>query len=246
MRSGSFAWLLEQAGFAPKLLEGGYKAYRNHVHQRIDRQFNLLVISGLTGAGKTKYLHLLKSRGQQIIDLEGLANHRGSAFGAIGLGDQPSTEHFENLLFHELEKLDPELPIWVEDEGNRIGGVVVPESFHKQMQHARAIFVDASVGRRVEHLIEVYGPLPKEALAHSVEKIRKRLGGQHVNDAIAALDAGDLKKTTEIVLAYYDKTYLRAVDSMPRTQTYNLAVGDLSDDVIVEQLIDKAGQVATT
>ena len=87
---------------------------------------------------------------------------------------------------------------------------------------------------------------PKEALAHSVEKIRKRLGGQHVNDAIAALDAGDLKKTTEIVLAYYDKTYLRAVDSMPRTQTYNLAVGDLSDDVIVEQLIDKAGQVATT
>ncbi len=246
MRSESFAWLLEKGGFAPKLLDGGYKSYRNHVHCRIDRQFNLLVISGLTGAGKTKYLHLLKSRGQQVVDLEGLANHRGSAFGAIGLGDQPSTEQFENLLFHALEKFDPSLPIWVEDEGNRIGGVVVPASFHKQMQHARAIFVDASVSRRVEHLIEVYGPLPKEALAHSVEKIRKRLGGQHVNDAIEALEAGDLKTTTQIVLAYYDKTYLKAVDSMPRTQTRNLPVGDLNDDAVVEQLIELAGQVATS
>lgn len=246
MRSESFAWLLEKGGFAPSLLEGGYKSYRNHVHSRIDRQFNLLVISGLTGAGKTKYLHLLESQGQQIVDLEGLANHRGSAFGAIGLGDQPSTEHFENLLFHELEKLDSNLPIWVEDEGNRIGGVVVPASFHKQMQHAQAIFVDASVSRRVDHLIEVYGPLPREALAHSVEKIRKRLGGQHVNDALAALETGDLKKTTEIVLAYYDKTYLKAVDSMPRTQTHNLPVGDLSDDTVVERLIEMAGQVAVS
>lgn len=246
MRSESFAWLLEKGGFAPRLLKGGYKAYRNHVQSRIDRQFNLLVISGLTGAGKTKYLHRLESRGQQIIDLEGLANHRGSAFGAIGLGDQPSTEFFENMLFHELEKLDAHLPIWVEDEGNRIGGVVVPASFHKQMQHAQAIFVDASVSRRVEHLIEVYGPLPKEALAHSVEKIRKRLGGQHVNDAIAALETGDLATTTEIVLAYYDKTYLRAVDSMPRTHTHNLPVGDLDDDTVVEQLIEMAGQVATS
>ena len=246
MRSESFAWLLEKGGLAPSLLNGGYKSYRNHVQSRIDRQFNLLVISGLTGAGKTKYLHLLKSQGQQVVDLEGLANHRGSAFGAIGLGDQPSTEHFENLLFYELEKLDSSMPIWVEDEGNRIGGVVVPPSFHKQMQHADAIFVDASVSRRVEHLIEVYGPLPKEALAHSVEKIRKRLGGQHVNDALAALETGDLKKTTEIVLAYYDKTYLKAVDSMPRTNTHNLPVGDLSDDKVVDRLIEMAQQVATS
>ena len=246
MRSESFAWLLEKGGFAPTLLDGGYKSYRGHVHTRIDRQFNLLVISGLTGAGKTKYLQRLQSHGQQIIDLEGLANHRGSAFGAIGLGDQPSTEHFENMLFHELEKLDSSLPIWVEDEGNRIGGVVVPASFHKQMQHAPAIFVDASVTRRVEHLIEIYGPLPKEALAHSVEKIRKRLGGQHVNAAIAALESGDLKTTTEIVLAYYDKTYLRAVDSMPRTQTSNLPIGDMNDDAVVQRLIELAEKVAIT
>ncbi len=244
MRSESFAWLLEKAGFAPRLLAGGYKSFRNYAHQRIDRQFNLLVISGLTGAGKTKYLHLLKSRGQQVVDLEGLANHRGSAFGAIGLGDQPSTEHFENMLFHQLEKLDPQLPIWVEDEGNRIGGVVVPDRFHKQMQHAPAVFVDASVSRRVEHLIEVYGPLPKDALAHSVEKIRKRLGGQHVNAAIAALQAGDLRTTTEIVLAYYDKTYLRAVESMPREQTSRLPVEGLEDDAVVDRLMELAQQVA--
>ena len=95
-------------------------------------------------------------------------------------------------------------------------------------------------------MIEVYGPLPREALAHSVEKIRKRLGGQHVNDALAALETGDLKKTTEIVLAYYDKTYLKAVDSMPRTQTHSLPVGDLSDDTVVERLIEMAGQVAVS
>ena len=95
-------------------------------------------------------------------------------------------------------------------------------------------------------MIEIYGPLPKEALAHSVEKIRKRLGGQHVNAAIAALESGDLKTTTEIVLAYYDKTYLRAVDSMPRTQTSNLPIGDMNDDAVVQRLIELAEKVAIT
>ena len=127
MRSGSFAWLLQQAGFAPVVLKGGYKAYRNYVHQELERSAHLIVISGLTGAGKTKYLHRLRDQGQQTIDLEGLANHRGSAFGAIGLGDQPSTEQFENDLYHAASELDLDRPIWVEDEGNRIGGVVVPE-----------------------------------------------------------------------------------------------------------------------
>ena len=240
MRSESFAWLLEKAGFEVSLLQGGYKSYRQWVHQQNEREFNLVVLSGLTGAGKTKYLHALQQRGHQIVDLEGLANHRGSAFGAIGLGDQPSTEQFENSLQWELSRLNPEQPIWVEDEGNRIGGVVVPSSFHKQMQCAPAVFVDAPLERRIDHLVEVYGELPLEALIDSIERIRKRLGGQHVNAAIDALQNGDLRKTTEVALRYYDKTYLKAVQAMPRTVTVNLAVDDITDEQVVDRLVDSA------
>lgn len=237
MRSQSVAWLLEQAGFEPVVMEGGYKAYRNHVREKLGNPVSLVVISGLTGAGKTKYLHMLRDRGQQVIDLEGIANHRGSAFGAIGLGAQPSTEFFENQLLEATSALDLDRPVWVEDEGNRIGGVVVPESFHSQLRNAPAVFIDASVQRRVEHLIEIYGDLPRECLADSVERIRKRLGGQHVQAATEALDQGDLKTTTEIVLRYYDKTYLRAVESMPREKTEPLVVEGLDDDAVVDQLI---------
>ena len=241
MRSGSFAWLLQQAGFEAVVLEGGYKAYRNHIHQALERSVHLIVISGLTGAGKTKYLHRLRDQGQQVIDLEGLANHRGSAFGAIGLGDQPSTEQFENDLYHAASELDLDRPIWVEDEGNRIGGVVVPESFHVQLRNAPAVFINVSMQRRVDHLIEVYGELPREQLADSVERIKKRLGGQHVTEAIDALERGDLKTTTEIVLKYYDKTYSKAAESMPRALTHQVPIDDLDDDEVTQRLI-AAGQ----
>ena len=118
MRSQSFAWLLDTAGLKVFVLEGGYKAFRKIALRKIGFRYRMVILSGLTGAGKTDFLKMLDAADEQIIDIEGLANHRGSSFGALGLGQQPTTEQFENRLFAALDQLDPQRRIWVEDEGS--------------------------------------------------------------------------------------------------------------------------------
>ena len=113
MRSQSFAWLLDMAGIKVRVLKGGYKGFRKVAHRKIGLRHKMVILSGLTGAGKTEFLIELQKKGEQIIDLEGLANHRGSSFGAIGLGQQPTTEQFENCRFAALEKLNPNRRIWI-------------------------------------------------------------------------------------------------------------------------------------
>ena len=240
MRSQSFGWLMEQISLEPLVLEGGYKSFRNTVLEQFEQPCNLMVLSGLTGAGKTKYLHLLEQQGEQVIDLEGIANHRGSAFGGVGLGDQPTTESFENELYHQLMQVDQSRRVWVEDEGNRIGLVNMPKPFYHQIRHAPAVFIEASSERRLDHLMEVYGDLDLSGLAFSIEKIRKRLGGQNVNEAIAALEVQDFRTAARIVLQYYDKTYLKAVEMMPRDLMTEFSAEGLDDAAVVQQIIAKA------
>ncbi len=240
MRSGAFAWLMEQASLRPQILKGGYKSFRTAVLDSFAQPHQLVVLSGLTGAGKTKYLHLLKRKGEQVVDLEGIANHRGSAFGGVGLGDQPTTESFENQLFEEFRSMDPKKRVWVEDEGNRIGSVNVPGPFYQQIRHAPAVFIDAPIERRLDHLLEVYGDLDLSGLAYSIEKIRKRLGGQNVKAAIEALDQQDFRTAARIVLQYYDKTYMKAVETMPRALMTQFSVEHTGDDAVVEKIIATA------
>lgn len=243
MRSRSFGWLMEQVSLQPLILDGGYKSFRSTVLHSFQQPYNLMVLSGLTGAGKTKYLHLLERRSEQVIDLEGIANHRGSAFGGVGLGAQPTTESFENQLFHQLSQSDNRRRIWVEDEGNRIGSVNVPNAFYQQIRHSPAVFIDASIDRRLDHLLEVYGDLDLSGLAFSIEKIRKRLGGQHVVAAIEALDNKDFRTAAAIVLKYYDKTYLKAVDSMPREVTATFSAQSMDDAAVVDSILNTAKKI---
>ncbi|HEU4717669.1 MAG TPA: tRNA 2-selenouridine(34) synthase MnmH, partial [Bacteroidia bacterium] len=116
MRSASMAWLFETAGMEVLLLSGGYKAYRNFVLSNTGRKFDLRVVGGETGSGKTDILHELARKGEQVLDLEGLARHKGSSYGAIGQDPQPTVEQFENDFVHALTKLDPSRPVWIEDE----------------------------------------------------------------------------------------------------------------------------------
>ena len=237
MRSQSFAWLLDTAGLNVRVLEGGYKAFRKIAHRRIAHRHQLVVLSGLTGAGKTDFLKLLNAAGEQIVDLEGLANHRGSSFGALGLGDQPSTEQFENRLFEVLDVLDSDRRIWVEDEGSRLGQVVVPSRFVKQIRRAPAVFLDVPKERRLDNLMGEYGDLDRDGLIVATRGIQKRLGGQNMIDAISAIESGDLRTAADISLSYYDRSYLKAFSELPRETSINLSTEGLDDSEVVRQLV---------
>jgi tRNA 2-selenouridine synthase len=207
-RSGSVAWLLDKAGFDQvHALKGGYKAFRGHVLAELERPVPLRVLGGYTGSGKTELLNTMRRAGARVIDLEGLAHHKGSSFGAIGQAPQPTTEHFENLLWHALHQLGTGAPIWVEDESRTIGRSHLPDAFYQSIRRAPLYFVDIPVEERVQRLVAEYGNAPKEQLAEAIVRIRKRLGPQHAKAALEALDAGDLVTVATIALTYYDRAY---------------------------------------
>lgn len=241
MRSQSMAWLMGVAGLQPRVLTGGYKSFRRLAQTSVNQRWNLHVVSGLTGAGKTRILTALRQAGEQVCDLEALANHRGSAYGGIAQGDQPTTEQFENDLFACLDRFANDRPIWVEDEGNRIGRVVVPQTFYEQVRHAPAVFLDVDLPRRVDNLMVDYQQLPVDGLILATQKIRKRLGGRKADEAIAAIEAGDLQTAVEITLSYYDRTYTKAANKMPRATMKSLPTDNLSDEQIVAECLKLAG-----
>jgi tRNA 2-selenouridine synthase len=208
MRSESLAWLLEKAGFQVALLKGGYKAFRKQVLADFDRSRRLLVLGGMTGSGKTEILHLLRECGEQVLDLEQLARHRGSAFGSLEGFDQPSTEQFENDTWADLRSFAADRPIWVEDESRGIGRVLINESLFCQMRSAPLVRIHVPREIRVERLCRDYGQVPKDKLAAAVAGIHKRLGGENAGLVLAAIDQGNYAVAVRTVLDYYDKAYL--------------------------------------
>lgn len=207
MRSGSMAWLLETAGREVYVLEGGYKAYRTFGRELIAQGLKLVMLSGPTGSGKTEILHQLAELGEQVLDLEGLANHRGSSFGGIGQPPQPGTEHFTNLVIEKIAGFDLSGAIWVEGESQNIGKVFILDELFSQMNCCPTIRIDPPRSERVRRLVRDYAGFPMEDLRLSIEKISKRLGGKDTKDTLDALDSGDYEKVVDITLAYYDKTY---------------------------------------
>ena len=208
MRSGSVGWLLDTAGLDIQVIRGGYKALRKEMRKTIsDTPWKIVLLGGRTGTGKTHLLHRLKEAGEQIIDLEHLAHHKGSAFGWIGESGQPSTAQFFNDLYYLLSKLDSSRPIWVEAESSNIGKVRIPEEFWKHMQKAPRIDIRIPDTIRIRHLVEDYGEYAIEDLIQAFTVIRKRLGGNSFKQAIEGLQRGDLDKAARLALYYYDKTY---------------------------------------
>jgi tRNA 2-selenouridine synthase len=236
-RSTSVGWLLEKAGFRKVvILEQGYKAFRRHVLGSFSQVWELRILGGYTGTGKTHLLHLLREHGEQVVDLEGLARHKGSAYGGIGEGVQPGTEQFENLLWHELQQIDPSKPLWVEDESILIGKVKIPDPFFAAMRTAPIHFVDMPVERRVERLVDVYGACPKEQLAEATVRIGRRLGPQHVKAALEALEQNDLRSVAAIALRYYDKAYARGLSQRDPARTVRLVANTTELEELALQL----------
>ena len=210
MRSSAVAWLLNFYGFEIYLLEGGYKAYRNWVLEQFEKEYQFNIIGGYTGSGKTELLKTLKENNHAIIDLEGLANHKGSAFGAFGELPQPSQEMFENLLATSLKENSKE-SFWLEDESQRIGILNIPRGFWNKMRTKPVYFIDIPFEQRLDHITTGYGAMEKEQLVNAIIRIKKRLGPLETKTAIGFLIEDDIKECFRILLGYYDKNYLKAL-----------------------------------
>jgi tRNA 2-selenouridine synthase len=235
MRSAAIAWLLNLYGVKISVLAGGYKAYRNYVLETFSLPFSLKIVAGFTGSGKTEILHELEKRGEEIIDLEKLASHKGSAFGNINMPVQPTQEMFENLLAQDLRLKSMRqrqssicnlqsaikdsdllhsthhLPLWLEDESQRIGLINIPPAFWQQIRQAPVYFFDIPFEDRLKHIIEEYGDHNKKLLADSITRISKKLGGLETKNALNYLEEGNISACFSILLKYYDKHYLKGL-----------------------------------
>ena len=208
MRSDAMSWLFSLGDIETAVLEGGYKSYRHHILKILAEKRKYIVLGGLTGSGKTEILKNMKNKGHQVIDLEGIACHKGSAFGSLGQPAQPTSEHFANLLFHEIENTDKNKVVWLEDESKNIGTVFMPDQFYHNLRESPVVALIMTVQTRMPRLIKGYSAYPKEELISSIKRISKRLGGDYTKEAINEVEANNFSRAIEITLNYYDKTYL--------------------------------------
>jgi len=243
MRSQSMATLLQTVGHKVFLLKKGYKAYRNFVLDTFEMPLKIVNLAGYTGTAKTEILRLLGNLGKQTIDLEGIAKHKGSAFGNLNNEEQPSSEHFENILAKELLKLDADEVIFFEDEGMTIGSVKVPLKVFQSLQHAPMIFIERSKELRIKHLTEVYSENKNADEAKSAFlRIGKRLGGQNVKEAIEAIDNNDAHKAIFIALNYYDKYYYVKLNTRAFSRFIKVD-GNTSNTEVAQRIIEKTGLI---
>lgn len=214
LRSKAVTAILDLAGYRAVQLLGGYKAFRNQVSSFFE-PFRppgpLVVIHGMTGIGKTAFLLGLKSYNLTVIDLEGLAGHRGSAFGELGLTQHPSQKRFETLLWNAFRTVSPGNPVLVEGESRRIGRLSLPGDMYEVMLNSVKVWCHASLETRIRRLIAEYGrPDYREGMAEALQKIRKRIGGEKFAEIAGYLERWELEPfTAELIKHYYDKVYYK-------------------------------------
>jgi len=230
-RSGSFASILSQIGWRADTIDGGYRAYRRLVVKNLyDGEFpaRIVLIDGGTGTAKTRLLMHLKQQGAQILDLEGLAEHRGSLFGPTDL-PQPSQKWFESMLAQKCLALDPSEPVFVEAESTRIGKIILPPALTAAMRGAETVRLAAPIEARVAHLLTAYADLTKDqpALEAVLQKLVPYHGYARVDHWRALAVRGALAELArELVECHYDPRYRRVSRNAP---CRDLDLADLSD-----------------
>lgn len=241
MRSEKMAWLFELVGINCKVLEGGYKAYRQHMLEQMGQIKNLIVIHGSTGTGKTEVLKALISLQEQVVDLEGLANHRGSAFGGMGLSEQPSSGQFQNNVFHEVLKMSPDKRIWIEAESLTIGKVYLPEPLWEVMNVSPGFEIEAERLTRIDRILNEYGHFSTELLEANLLKITKRFGNDRTKFTLEKIRENKLAEAVDDLLMYYDKAYNHGKDRYAGNN--NIVVIDFADaspHEIADELVKQA------
>jgi len=239
MRSRSFAEHLAGNGFKNVyIIKGGYKSYRTYLHCTFDEPLNLRIVGGYTGSGKTFIIQRLREKGFQVVDLEHIARHRGSAFGAIGQPEQPTSEQFENDLFDVWHRLDPSEPVWLEDESHNIGGVNLPMNLYRQMMTSPVYFIEIPREERAELLVREYAGAADGMLEESIIRISKRIGGLNTKYALQYLSDKMYYEVAMIVLTYYDKAYLKGMSMHDQTKIHTIARHDTDTTNNTEALIN--------
>uniref|UniRef100_UPI003216B3D1 tRNA 2-selenouridine(34) synthase MnmH n=1 Tax=uncultured Draconibacterium sp. TaxID=1573823 RepID=UPI003216B3D1 len=245
MRSKSFARHLAENGFNEVyVISGGYKAFRNYALESFKADAEICILGGYTGSAKTYILHILKEMGEQVINLEGLANHKGSAFG--NCGKQPTIEQFENNLFWKWKDIDYSETIWIEDESHRIGLVNIPMNFYENMRSHPVIFLDIPREERAKHLVKDYAKTEKNILADSINRITKRLGGLNTQNALAHLEANEFFEVAMITLQYYDKYYLRGLQKREHDAIFPLEIKEINFKQNAQQILKHYAEIGKT
>lgn len=247
-RSASLGWLLEKVGLQVEQLRGGYKAYRRHARDSLQRPLPLRVLGGFTGSGKTEVLHCLHQRGQQVIDLEQLAQHRGSAFGHLGQPDQPSSEMFENLLAQQWGLQDPDRPVWIEDESHCVGSCYVCNPVWDQLRAAPLYFLRIPQSARRDYLIEEYvgrGTIDPAQVERALDKIQRRLGGDNHRKALQALQSQSWEELVGLLLDYYDRAYAHGNSLRPAESVRDFSLPKVDPARAVDLLLAESESPAT-
>lgn len=248
LRSKTIASILELTGYPVKQLTGGYKAFRNQVSAFFDNfvpSARLVVLHGMTGIGKTTLLGILAGRGESTVDLEGIACHRGSTFGSLGLSQEHLTQkRFETLLWDTFRKLPAGKTIYLEGESRRIGRMTLPGNLYEVMGESIKVWCTASLETRVKRLTAEYGLREYEAgLTEALDRIKKRLGGDKYAEIAGYLQRWEMEPfMTELIVSYYDKLYYK-VRAWQEDLTLSLEDFEAAADELVNEVKNRAANL---
>ncbi|QSJ16960.1 tRNA 2-selenouridine(34) synthase MnmH [Nostoc sp. UHCC 0702] len=240
-RSNSMALVLTQIGWCVTLLAGGYKTYRTYVRQQLEHlpeQFTYQVLCGLTGSGKTYILEKTHQHGAQVLDLESLANHRGSLLGEEWqkkVSPQPSQKYFDTLLLQQLEKFNFHQPVWVESESQKIGQVYLPQSLWHKMKQGNCVEIQLPLAARVHFLLRTYPHLVThpDILKSKLDKLKSYCGGEKISHWYKLIDAGEWEIFVQDILQfYYDPIYRQSIKRFFGKAEQLLSLSNLSDSSI--------------
>lgn len=248
MRSNSMAHVLRSVGWRARLIEGGYKTFRKHVSDELERLFShpelqLTVLAGPTGVAKTRLLQSLEQEGAQVLDLEGLANHRGSVLGLAPNECQPSQKMFETRLWKCLSELDLTQPVFTEAESNRIGVLHCPASLWRKLGTSKVVAIDLPLEQRAAFLLDDYPHFcaDPEHLKSLLDRLIKIRGHEQVATWHQQIDTGEWQAFVISVLRdHYDLVYRRAGHEQSNypAPSYQVSISDFSDSTLQQAALD--------
>lgn len=219
-----------------RILKGGYKAFRQWRKEAFHDDLPLIVLGGKAGAMKTERLHQLREAGEQVIDLEGLANHKGSVFGNLEQLQQPNNDVFQNSLLKQWLSFDKNQPIWIEEEGPFLGKNSVPEHLYKAMLIAPTFELEVSFDERHDHIVHEYETSDRQAFQSAIKLLEKRMGTSRNHKAIHQLNKGNMVECIRLLLEYYDRSYMIRRRKFRKGEVTKIET-TLDDEELISELI---------